>query len=243
MITIILGMHRSGTSTFAGVLHLNKISMGTYKNFWPRPLAQNPKGFYENYEFRKINDQLLKEVGYDVKSYETNIPALIPSEKRFIEMEKLILKSNRNFENWGWKDPRTCLTIYAWMDVIKRLKLEEEVKIIFISRNALSVSRSLNKRNHLPINKGLEIWKTYTEEALNFCHNFNSNILYCSFEQLLENPNSTCEKLFKFLDRDWDSKVIQKFIDKDISTSGKGKDIKLPKDIELLQKRINYLLK
>ena len=53
MITIILGMHRSGTSTIAGVLHLNNISMGTYKNFWPRPLAQNPKGFYENYDFRQ----------------------------------------------------------------------------------------------------------------------------------------------------------------------------------------------
>ena len=40
-------MHRSGTSTFAGVLHLNKILMGNYKNFWPRPLAQNPKALKE----------------------------------------------------------------------------------------------------------------------------------------------------------------------------------------------------
>ena len=76
MITIILGMHRSGTSTFAGVLHLNKILMGNYKNFWPRPLAQNPKGFYENYDFRKINDQLLEEAGYTVKSYNSFIPEL-----------------------------------------------------------------------------------------------------------------------------------------------------------------------
>ena len=28
MIVIVLGMHRSGTSTFAGVLHMNKILMG-----------------------------------------------------------------------------------------------------------------------------------------------------------------------------------------------------------------------
>ena len=60
MIIMILGMHRSGTSTISGVLHMNKIIMGTYQNFWPRPLSQNPKGFYENYDFRKINDQLLK---------------------------------------------------------------------------------------------------------------------------------------------------------------------------------------
>ena len=47
MIIMILGMHRSGTSTISGVLHMNKIIMGTYQNFWPRPLSQNPKGFYE----------------------------------------------------------------------------------------------------------------------------------------------------------------------------------------------------
>ena len=74
MITIILGMHRSGTSTVAGVLHLNKIIMGTHQNFWPRPLTQNPKGFYENYDFRKINDKLLNKAGYDVKTYEPKIP-------------------------------------------------------------------------------------------------------------------------------------------------------------------------
>ena len=73
MITIILGMHRSGTSTVAGILHLNKIVMGTYQNFWPRPLPQNPKGFYENYDFRKINDKLMQKAGYNVKSFESEI--------------------------------------------------------------------------------------------------------------------------------------------------------------------------
>ena len=53
MIIIVLGMHRSGTSTVAGVLHMNKIVMGTYENFGHGSLRQNPKGFYENYDFRK----------------------------------------------------------------------------------------------------------------------------------------------------------------------------------------------
>ena len=45
MITIVLGMHRSGTSVVAGILHFNKVSIGTYETFWPRPLPQNPKVF------------------------------------------------------------------------------------------------------------------------------------------------------------------------------------------------------
>ena len=83
MITIVLGMHRSGTSVVAGILHFNKITMGTYETFWPRPLPQNPKGFYENYDFRKINDTLLQKSGYNIKHYKTNIPILWQSEKAF----------------------------------------------------------------------------------------------------------------------------------------------------------------
>ena len=88
---MILGMHRSGTSTISGVLHMNKIIMGTYQNFWPRPLSQNPKGFYENYDFRKINDQLLKRSGYDVKSYSTNIPEINKSDKNTNFKEKCVI--------------------------------------------------------------------------------------------------------------------------------------------------------
>ena len=130
MITIILGMHRSGTSTFAGVLHLNKILMGNYKNFWPRPLAQNPKGFYENYDFRKINDQLLEEAGYTVKSYNSIVPKLDPSKKILSKMKKIILDTDKENNDWGWKDPRTCLTINWWIKSLKDTELHDEVKII-----------------------------------------------------------------------------------------------------------------
>ena len=81
MINIVLGMHRSGTSTVAGILHLHNIIMGTYQNFWPRPLKQNPKGFYENYDFRKINDTILKLSDYSVKSYKPQIPNIILNDK------------------------------------------------------------------------------------------------------------------------------------------------------------------
>ena len=90
MIVIVLGMHRSGTSTVAGILHLNNILMGTYQNFWPRPLRQNPKGFYENYDFRKINDMILKKHNYDVKSYNSNIPMVHLNESLTFKMIKLL---------------------------------------------------------------------------------------------------------------------------------------------------------
>ena len=51
MIVIVVGMHRSGTSAVAGILHLHGISMGSEKTFKPKPLPQNPMGFYENFGF------------------------------------------------------------------------------------------------------------------------------------------------------------------------------------------------
>lgn len=242
MITIILGMHRSGTSTFAGVLHLNKILMGNYKKFWPRPLAQNPKGFYENYDFRKINDQLLEEAGYTVKSYNSVVPKLDPSKKILSKMKKIILDTNKKSDDWGWKDPRTCLTINWWIKSLEDIELHDEVKIIFVSRNPSSVAKSLKTRNKLPLSKGLQIWKAYTENAINFCLNSNQNIFYCTFEQLLENPILTCGKIFDFLDRKWDPQVVDQFIDRSISKSGRGPDELVSKEIIQIQNQFNDLL-
>ena len=74
MIVIVVGVHRSGTSAVAGILHLNGIAMGSEKTFKPKPMPQNPRGFYENYDFRKLNDRILKLAGYRVKSFDTLIP-------------------------------------------------------------------------------------------------------------------------------------------------------------------------
>jgi len=238
MIIIILGMHRSGTSTVAGLLHLNKISMGTYSNFWPRPLSQNPKGFYENYDFRKINDQILENVGYNVKSYKTQIPTPMLTDKIQNKMEKVISNCNKDYSAWGWKDPRTSITIKQWVDVITKMDLINSLKIIFVARKASSVARSLNKRNNLSITKGLELWKSYTERAFQFCINSNLPVHYCSFESILSNPITTCDNIFDFVGTSWDTEIVKKFVDQSISTSDKGDTIKYPKNVDQLEKNV-----
>ena len=238
MIIVILGMHRSGTSTVSGLLHHNKISMGTYRNFWPRPLSQNPKGFYENYDFRKINDQILNHVGYDVKSYNIEIPKPILTQKIQNKMKKVISNCNKDYPNWGWKDPRTSITIEKWVDVIASMDLEKELKIIFVARKASSVARSLYKRNGLPIANGLELWKSYTEIAFRFCINSKLPVHYCSFESILSNPLTTCDNIFDFIGTSWDKEIVKKFVDQSISTSGKGKSINYPKHVDQLEKNV-----
>lgn len=238
MIAIILGMHRSGTSTVAGVLHMNKVIMGTYQTFWPRPLNQNPKGFYENYDFRNINDQILKLSDYDVKSYKTDIPFVQTNDQIFSKMGKLVQNCNLQFEDWGWKDPRTCLTVKYWVETICKLGLSDDIKIIFVVRKASSVARSLKKRNQLPLDQGLELWRSYTDRALEFCNESQLPIHYCSFEALLDDPAPVCDSLFGFLNRAWDPSIVDQFVDKSISSSEKGEEVTLPRHIVNLESDI-----
>tara|TARA_B100000029_G_scaffold179367_1_gene176910 strand:+ start:194 stop:928 length:735 start_codon:yes stop_codon:yes gene_type:complete len=242
MITIVLGMHRSGTSTVAGILHLNNISMGTYQSFWPRPLPQNPKGFYENFDFRKINDKMLKKAGYTVKSYETEIPEPIVSDRLKKSMIKMVNKYESDFDDWGWKDPRTCVTMPQWLDVFLENGIKDKIKIIFVTRKAIAVARSLKKRNELPLDHGLNLWKSYTERAFDFCQHTELPTFYMSFEGLLESPEIHCEKLFDFLDRSFEPKIVTQFVDKKISTSGKGEAIELPEPISDLEREIEKKL-
>ncbi len=241
MINIILGMHRSGTSTIAGILHLNNIIMGTYQNFWPRPLKQNPKGFYENYDFRKINDMILESSGYSVKSYNSKIPEIFLNDTIKMKMLKTIKNYSLKYVDWGWKDPRTCLTIFQWMQVIDDLNLRNHVRIIFVSRKAISVARSLKKRNSLPLKMGLSLWEAYSKKALKFCKDSNIPVFYCSFEGLLESPNLICIPLFKFLNAELNNDIINKFVDKRISKNSKGEDFTLLESTIMLEKEIERL--
>src|SRR3972149_1538089 len=55
---IVLGMHRSGTSLIASILHLSGISMG--KEFL-RPDNGNPGGYFEDLEFLNLNKTILTQ--------------------------------------------------------------------------------------------------------------------------------------------------------------------------------------
>ena len=221
MIVIVVGMHRSGTSAVAGILHLNGISMGSDKNFRPKPLPQNPKGFYENYSFRKISDKILARSGYKVKSFNPVIPEEVTVGKITQKMTKLIHLNESAHGKWGWKDPRVCLTLHCWLDVLESMVLLDKTKIVFVSRNGASVALSLTRRNGLSTEVGLRLWSAYNRRALDLIKPRAVRTFHFAYETLLAEPESLCRKLFQFLETDLDSSVIRTFIDHDLNRSGR----------------------
>lgn len=241
MIVIVLGMHRSGTSAISGILHLNNIIMGSKDNFKPKPLPQNPKGFYENYDFRKINDQILKKVNYNVKSLNYNIPFPLPEKKTEIKMKYLVNKQNLQYSNWGWKDPRTCLTLDHWLDIILKNNNKEDIKIIFTIREPLAVANSLKKRDKLDIYSGLKLWEVYNRRALTFIESYNLPTFYFFYEKLIENSNYVISKMFEYLKIDFDKEIISKFIDPKLNRSKEIKVSKIPIEFDYLKTKFKSL--
>ena len=43
-------------------------------------------------------------------------------------MKKIVKEYNLRYENWGWKDPRTCLTVEYWVNIMQELDLSVDIK-------------------------------------------------------------------------------------------------------------------
>ena len=241
MIVIVVGMHRSGTSAVAGILHLNGIAMGSEKTFKPKPMPQNPRGFYENYDFRKLNDRILKLAGYRVKSFDTLIPQAHTNDRMMTKMGNLIDKQLSGNNHWGWKDPRTCLTLSEWLTVMKEKSLLNDTKVVFTTRGASAVAQSLRNRNGLHFDNGLILWRLYTERALEAVDKYSTQTFHFSFEDLLKRPQFVCEKLFQFLGTEYDPSIVEKFIDPSLNRSKPAVDIELSGEVAALTDKLQRL--
>jgi hypothetical protein len=148
MIVIIGGMHRSGTSALAGVLHNNNIAMGEDKDFYPPPMRENPKGFFENIRFRRINDSMLAAADYKVKAWSPIIPTVSANIEQRTRMRDLINHYCGTYSDWGWKDPRTSLCMHQWLAILAEMRLIKEVFIINCLRHPMDVANSMRVRGN-----------------------------------------------------------------------------------------------
>ncbi len=151
---IILGMHRSGTSSLAGSLQ----QKGLYLGKVIEKSVYNPKGNRESPKIIELNDDLLQNNG---GSWD-NPPSKLNWDKYHELRRDEIIASISNTQSgfFGFKDPRTLLTVDFWNGAF-----EKSIYIASI-RNPMSVALSLNSRNHIPIEKAFALWYHYNNILL-----------------------------------------------------------------------------
>jgi hypothetical protein len=159
---IILGMHRSGTSSLVGSLQQKGLYLGkVYEKS-----DHNLKGNRENQEIMDLNDAVL---AYNHGSWDHPPDSLNWDDNLLRERDRIIrhfVESRQKF--FGFKDPRTVFTLPFWEEGLKRIRL------VGTFRHPLKVARSLYARNKIPLEDSLRMWDSYNTRLLKYYekHNF-----------------------------------------------------------------------
>lgn len=151
-VVIVLGMHRSGTSCLAGILENAGVYFGTVST----QDAYNLKGNRENGKIMNLHDSLLS---YNSGSWESP-PFAIEWPGHLKKERDGIINDFRDCGIWGFKDPRTLLSLEGWLEVLPY------VALVGTFRHPFSVAQSLQVRNGFPIEKSLSLWKAYNHKLL-----------------------------------------------------------------------------
>jgi len=157
MSVCIIGMHRSGTSMVARLLHLCGLYLGPEDQLVP-PGDGNPTGFWENRAMDEVNEAVLAHLsgGWDFLlppmpvGWEAD-----PGLERLRHRAAEIIKSLSRKEPWGWKDPRASITLPFWKALIP------DLKIVVCLRDPVEVVRSLHKRVGGTDAFGYNLWLRY----------------------------------------------------------------------------------
>ncbi len=145
-VIIVLGMHRSGTSLIAKALN-NEISMGQ-EIIVGRNETQE-EGYYESKMFHVLNGDILEMAGGDRKGLITIPPHrdIMAMATQFKDRIKDVIQfESRNYDVWGWKDPRTTLTLGLYLPYL------ENVHLVCMFRNPSDVLDSLIMREEIKEN-------------------------------------------------------------------------------------------
>ena len=156
----ITGMHRSGTSLVARLLHECGVALGPERELKKRA-ADNRDGYFENRSFVRLNDAIIAQFGGKWNRPPSFPPGweFTPEAEIFLpQAEKLVGEFRQN--SWGWKDPRTSLTLPFWR------RLLPDLKVIVCIRNPVEVSRSLFVRSDTKSPAQFALLLTYYRQLL-----------------------------------------------------------------------------
>ncbi len=190
----VLGMHRSGTSALTGALRLSGAWVGEETEL-TEANVENPLGFWERRDMRKLCDELLHSAGADwwkIANFDAKaIPDKVLAKQRR-KFEKIVSRLDK-YDAWVIKEPRLCLLLPAL-----RYQVKKPV-CLHIYRNPLEVARSLQARNGFSISAGLALWEVYNLHALNASEGLPRISL--SYEALMSQPLETLDALVNELER------------------------------------------
>jgi predicted O-methyltransferase YrrM len=195
---IVLGNGRSGTSMVAGILQILGVAMDARK----RPNPFNPKGDFESIDAHKINCKIYnlaagKNLGdephWNPPPYEK---ILAQKDKVKEDIQRFVLEKSKNRRIWGWKNPKTTLTIELFLPYLSN------PHFVIVTRNPIKVAQSTARmtKGQADFYKAFRLLNFYNNEMLNFLERHpDLPRLFLAFEDIIEDPIKEAKKLADFL--------------------------------------------
>lgn len=190
---IVAGFHRSGTSLTMQWLHNAGL---TISDDLVSATAANPDGHFEDRRIVRLHDDMLARDGASWHSPE-------PQKNDYSDYDDdafTLIAGYPQHQNWGFKDPRTCLFLRWWYEKLTK------PKVLLVYRDYLSCYHSLRTRQaqQLAFNPSLNgdqtffwsdhdrsfrLWLHYNQALLAFAEDHREHVLAVSHRQLLSGFN------------------------------------------------------
>lgn len=180
---VVLGMHRSGTSSVAGLL----ARMGA----WPgeeSALLKGPDNPRGHYELAALHDACLRRLaaaGGDWKRPPTTAPAAaIDAFRREVARVLDTLDARRP---WFIKEPRLCLIVRDLLPLLTR------PVFVHVVRDPIEVADSLAARDGIGRERALALWERYTRAAFGATRGWRRVMI--DYAELIADPQRAAVRL------------------------------------------------
>ena len=170
-VVTVLGMHRSGTSLCANLLHALGVDMADE----PGASPNNPKGHWERPRINDLNDQVFERFGrsWAHASHILALPETWLDDPRVqaIKAELIALLAHALGQArlgqaglYGFKDPRTARLLPLWREVFAATGTTP--RYIFCIRDPAQVARSITVRDRIGRDQAEYRWLLYNAEVV-----------------------------------------------------------------------------
>lgn len=198
------GMHRSHTSMLARILFECGVNLGRADDL-ADPNEDNQAGFWEDLRFQTIDERLLALFGASWDRPE--LPKDWINDPRLADIRneaRALIATDPPFEPWGWKDPRSCVTLSFWAGLIA------DLKVVVSLRSPVEVARSLLYRRYESISypRGIDLWSFYYRALGTSLGRIPSLVVHS--DALFAQPAAEIGRICGFLDVDATPEMIDR---------------------------------